>query len=102
MSTERPPTPETPGYRGALPPRNEWLARGWTLAVIGIFLAMFVLAALDVPSRFIPEPTPTPVPSATPVPSGTPAPSASGSPGASGSPAASASESETESPSPTP
>lgn len=93
MSEER-PTESASGYRGALPPRNDWLARGWVLAVIAIFLAMFALAALSVPSVLFPEPTPEPIPSATPGPSGSAEPSGSATP--------SESAEASESPSPTP
>jgi hypothetical protein len=65
-----------PGYRGALPPREDRLARPWILAVFAIFVLVFVLSFLGVPSRFIPEPTPVPLPSV-------PAPSASASASAS-------------------
>ena len=84
--------PSDPGYRGALPPRNDWLARGWVLIAIAIFLSLFVLALLDVPSRFIPEPTPVPI--VTPAPSGSAEPTDSAAP--------SGSESESEAASPTP
>ncbi len=67
-----------PGYRGALPPREDRLARPWILAVFAIFVLVFVLSFLGVPSRFIPEPTPVPLPSV-------PAPSASSSVSASAS-----------------
>ena len=98
MTTNEPK--RDPGYRGALPTRNDRLARPWLIAVIAIFVAIFVLSFLEIPSRFIPEPTPLPIPSI-PVPSGSEsaspsvAPSDSGSPEASesGSPDASASES---------
>lgn len=103
MSVER-PSDLAPGYRGALPPRGEYLARVWVAIVILGFASMFVLAALNVPSVLFPEPTPLPIPSLSPAPSGSgsPAPSErppqSGSPGESGS----ASPSVTGSPSPTP
>ena len=58
MSTVK---PSDAGYRGALPPRNDWLARGWVLVVIAIFIGMFVLDALNVPTVLFPEPTPLPV-----------------------------------------
>ena len=67
-----------PGYRGSLPPREDRLARPWILAIFAIFVLVFVLSFLGVPSRFIPEPTPVPLPSV-------PAPSASASIDASGS-----------------
>ena len=99
MTTNEPK--RDPGYRGALPTRNDRLARPWIIAVIAIFVAIFVLSFLEIPSRFVPEPTPIPVPSTSPAPSlsgsGSPsvAPSGSESPEASesDSPAASASES---------
>lgn len=102
--SEECPTDSAAGYRGALPPRQDRLARGWVLAVIAIFVAMFVLAALNVPTVLFPEPTPTPAPSVAPAPSGSPA--ASESPAPSESAAAGASEaaapSEAASPSATP
>ena len=67
MTTNEPK--RDPGYRGALPTRNDRLARPWLIAVIAIFVAIFVLSFLEIPSRFVPEPTPLPVPSI-PVPSG--------------------------------
>lgn len=83
-----------PGYRGSLPPREDRLARPWILAVIGIFVLIFVLSFLAIPSRFIPEPTPVPVPSV-PAPSASvsasAAPSASADASVSASPATSAS-----------
>ena len=62
------------GYRGALPPRDDRLARPWVLIVIGLFVLMFVLAFLGFPSALTPDPTPRPSPSA-----GVSAPAASGS-----------------------
>lgn len=50
------------GYPGALPPRNDGLARPWVLTVIAIFVLMFVLALAGVPSSFLPESSPTPLP----------------------------------------
>jgi len=97
--TPRPdPARNEPGYRGALPTREDRLARNWILTVIAIFVLIFVLAVLGIPSRFIPEPAPVPLPS-TPATSSV-EPSASGS--ASGSPSASASASESASPSAAP
>ena len=87
------------GYRGALPTRNDRLARPWLFAVIAIFVAIFVLSFLEIPSRFIPEPTPLPIPSI-PVPSGSVSTSPSVSPSDSGSPAAGASGSASPSASP--
>lgn len=70
------------GYRGALPPRQDTLARPWVVAVIAIFLLIFVLAIAGLPSRFIAEPSPNL--------SGAPSASASGGPAASGQPSGSA------------
>ena len=93
MTTDK--SPETaPGYRGALPPKNDWLARGWVLVVIAIFFGIFILAALNVPTVLLPPPTPSAAPSATAAPSG--------SPGASGSAAPSPTAAPTGSPSPSP
>ena len=61
MTTNEPK--RDPGYRGALPTRNDRLARPWIIAVIAIFVAIFVLSFLEIPSRFMPEPTPLPIPS---------------------------------------
>ncbi len=69
--------PSDAGYRGALPPKNDWLARGWVLVVIAIFIGMFVLDVLNVPTILFPEPTPLPVESVSPAPSGSVDPSAS-------------------------
>lgn len=67
------------GYRGALPPRHDALARPWVLAVLAIFLLMFVLTLAGYPSKLFVEPTPGPTPSFSLAPSGSAAPSASGS-----------------------
>ncbi len=91
--TPRPEGRSEPGYRGALPEREDRLARNWILAVIGIFVLIFVLSIAGIPSRFIPDPTPVPLPS-TPTSSGSVEPSTSASP--------SASESESASPSASP
>ncbi|MEX0631052.1 MAG: hypothetical protein WEE67_00205 [Chloroflexota bacterium] len=97
---------EQPGYRGALPPRGERMARVWVLIVILGFAFMFVLAALNVPSALFPEPTPTVFPSA--LPSASPfasegaSPAESGSPAESVSPSPSVSPATSESPAPTP
>jgi hypothetical protein len=91
---------EQPGYRGALPPRGERLARVWVVIVILGFVFMFVLAALNVPSALFPEPTPSPIPSLSPAPSESFPPS--GSPGESESAAPSVTPSTPESPSPSP
>jgi len=93
MTTDK--SPETaPGYRGALPPRDDWLARGWVLVVIAIFFLIFILAALNVPTVLLPEPTASPTPISSPA--------SSGSPAASGSVAPSATAAPTGSPSPSP
>jgi len=76
------------GYRGALPPRNDRLARPWVLIVIGLFVLMLVLSFLGFPSALTPEPTPRPLPSA-----GASVPAAS-VPAASGSAAPSATNAE--------
>lgn len=83
-----------PGYRGALPPRNDTLARPWILIVAAALLLMFVLSALSIPSRFVvqPSPSPTAVPTApaTATPSApataTPTAAATATPAPSGSP----------------
>ena len=85
--------PQKPGgYRGALPERNDTLAKPWILAVIGIFVLIIVLSLLEVPSRFIPDPTPLPIPSVAPSESasGEPSDEASAEPSASESVSASA------------
>ncbi len=102
--TSQTPRPEPgrnePGYRGALPTREDRLARTWILTVFAIFVLIFVLAALGIPSRLIPEPTIIPLPSSPA--SSTVEPSASGSASASPSASASASASESASPSASP
>ena len=79
------PRPESarsePGYRGALPTREDRLARPWIVTVAGIFMLIFALAFLGVPSRFFPEPADVPPP--TLPASGSIAPSASVAPSAS-------------------
>ena len=55
-----------PGYRGSLPPRNDVLARPWVLAVVVIFILLFVLAFVGVPSKLFPKNTPEPIPSVAP------------------------------------
>jgi len=73
--------PQKPsGYRGALPERNDTLAKPWILGVIGIVVLIFALSALEVPSRFIPEPTPVPLPSVAPSESASAGPSDEASP----------------------
>ena len=78
------------GYRGALPTREDRLARPWLFIVAGIFVLVLVLSVAGIPSRLIPEPTPVPLPSI-PVPTGSVSaePSASASGSASGEPSAS-------------
>lgn len=51
------------GYRGALPPRNDRLAAPWVITVIAIFVLMFVLSFLSLPSSLFPGETPIPLPS---------------------------------------
>lgn len=98
------PTKRTSGYRGALPPRQDRLAKPWIIIVVAIFLLIFVLAALGIPSRFEPEPTPSPSasPSASVEPSGSVEASASEEPSASVEASPSASAAESASPSATP
>ena len=50
MTSERPT-----GYRGALPTRNDALAKPWVITVIVIFVGIFVLAALGFPSKAFPR-----------------------------------------------
>lgn len=96
MTTNQPPRGEPvraePGYRGALPTREDRLARRWVLTVIAIFVLVMVLAVAGIPSRLIPDPTPIPLPS-------TP-PAGSVEPSASAAEPASAGESASPSPSP--
>jgi hypothetical protein len=93
--------PSDPGYRGALPPRNDWLARGWVAVVIMIFVLLFVLDILNVPTRLLPEPTPVPTPVVTPAPSGSSEPTESAAPSGS-APIESAAPSDSAEPSGTP
>jgi hypothetical protein len=72
MTSERPS-----GYRGALPERNDALARPWIITVIAIFILIFVLAALGFPSKVFPRSSAEPLPSFSFVPSSSAAPSAS-------------------------
>lgn len=62
---------EQPGYRGALPPRGERMARAWAALVILGFVAIIVLAFLNVPTVLFPEATPSPLPSVSPAAGGT-------------------------------
>ena len=55
-----------PGYRGALPPRNDALARPWVLIVTGLFVLVVLLSIAGLPSRFFAEPSQTPIPSVQP------------------------------------
>ena len=89
------------GYRGALPTRQDRLAKPWLLAVAAIFLLVIVLSIAGIPSRFIPEPTVEPLPSI-PAASDTPEPTDSPSPSASPSPSGSASGSGSAPPSASP
>ncbi len=69
----RDPRPtRAPGYRGALPPRQDHLARPWVITVLAAFVLMIVLAGIGIPSKLIPTPSVGPLPSI-------PFPSASGS-----------------------
>jgi hypothetical protein len=82
MTTQRPDRPDqraerAPGYRGALPPRNDKLARPWVLFVAGLFLLVVILSIAGIPSRFLAEPSPAPIPSVQPSSSFTLLPSAS-------------------------
>ena len=78
--TTNEPRRESPGYRGALPLRDDRLAKPWILTVIGIFILVMVLSIAGIPSRFTPEPTPfappsIPAPSASAEPTDSPTPS---------------------------
>jgi len=91
------------GYRGALPTRNDRLARPWILAVFAILALVIVLSILGVPSRFTPDPTPIPlqsIPLASATPESSASPSPSASPSASGSAAGSPSPSASATPAP--
>jgi ABC-type Fe3+ transport system permease subunit len=67
-----------PGYRGALSPRQDVLARPWVVIVIAAFVLMFVLSFLGFPSNLLTaQPSPSPVPSLSTSPSVSPAASAS-------------------------
>jgi hypothetical protein len=67
MTSERPT-----GYRGALPTRNDALAKPWVIAVIAIFVLIFVLAALGFPSKVFPRASAEPQPSFSVVASASP------------------------------
>lgn len=64
MTSNQPNRPA--GYRGTLPAREDRLARPWLIIVGAIFVGIFLLSILGVPSRFIPDPTPIPIPTAAP------------------------------------
>ena len=100
MTSTNDPKRDQPGYRGALPTRDDRLARPWVIIVVAIFLAIIVLSAFEIPSRFAPEPTPLPIPSLPATPSSEPTESPSAEPEPSGS--GSAAPSGSASPSPTP
>ena len=91
-----------PGYRGALPPRNDTMARPWVLTVVAIFVLILLLAFFNVPTTLFPPASPTPIPSISvePSASGSAAASASAAESASASGSASASASASPSPSP--
>ena len=91
-----------PGYRGALPPRSDTLARPWVLIVLLIFVLIFALSLLNVPTTLFPPATPTPVPSISAEPSASGSASASPAESASAEASAPGSESASASPSPTP
>lgn len=55
MTAERPS-----GYRGALPTRNDAMAKPWIVVVIVIFVLMFVLAFFGLPGKLFPKPTASP------------------------------------------
>ena len=97
--TTNDPRRESPGYRGALPTREDRLAKPWIIAVAAIFLLVIVLSIAGIPARFIPEPTIAPLPSV-PAPSASAEPTEEPSPSESASPSASASSSASPSPSP--
>jgi len=82
-------TPER-GYRGALPSREDRLARPWILTILAIFVLVIVLSIIGIPSRLIPDPTPVPLSSTPAFPASS---SAEASPSESVAPSESASES---------
>ena len=98
--TTNEPRRESPGYRGALPTREDRLAKPWILTVAGIFVLVMVLSIAGIPSRFVPDPTAIPLPSI-PVPSASAEASEGATPSEEPSPSASGS-SASPSPSPTP
>ena len=76
------------GYRGALPPRQDTLARPWVIVVLAIFVLIFALAFAGYPTNLITEPPTATTPASAPsvAPSASAAPSVSGSGEASASP----------------
>ena len=82
---------QEPGYRGALPPRNDRMAAPWVVAVVAVFLLMIVLSFLGLPSAFVPAASATPLPSVAASESASASPAESGSAGASASPSAASS-----------
>ena len=66
--------PRAPGYRGRLPPRNDRLAVPWVIAVVAVFVLVFVLAFAGIPSKLFATPSEAPgssiVPSSSAAPSG--------------------------------
>ena len=69
------------GYRGALPTRNDAMARPWVIAVIAAFALMFVLAFVGFPSSLLKGGgSPSPGASFSAVPSTSTVASASASP----------------------
>jgi hypothetical protein len=68
------------GYRGALPPRNDALARPWVVIVIAAFLLMIVLAFAGFPSSLFPSASASPRASSSLSPSASIAPSGSTAP----------------------
>ena len=89
---------QAPGYRGALPPRTDSLARPWVIVVFAIFVLIFALSLANVPTTLFPSSSASPVPSVTAAPSGSA--TASGSPNPSASASASAAASASVSPIP--
>ena len=83
-------TSPEPGYQGALPSREDRLARPWILTILAIFVLVIVLSILGIPSRLIPEPTLVPLPSLPSIPASS---SAEASPSESAAPSGSASQS---------
>ena len=91
-----------PGYRGALPPRSDALARPWVLVVLVIFVLIFALSLANVPTTLFPPASATPLPSVSAEPSPSGSAAASGNASAEASASGSASASVSASPSATP